>query len=102
MNRLLTLQGQICGMAITDGHVITSGCDGKVKLWDLSTGNFIRNLASLKHKYLTNITISDQILVGVLHTLCGSRSYHEIYTLNFEKSAKNLGKKSKPNQAAHK
>ena len=82
-------------MAITETFVITSGCEGHVKLWDLATGNFIRNLVSLEDQYLTNITVSETLLVGVLHSINGSHDYNHIYTLNFEKSAKTLGKESK-------
>ena len=82
-------------MTITETFVITSGCEGHVKLWDLATGNFIRNLVSLEDQYLTNITVSETLLVGVLHSINGSHDYNYIYTLNFEKSAKTLGKDSK-------
>ena len=82
-------------MTITETFVITSGCEGHVKLWDLATGNFIRNLVSLEDQYLTNITVSETLLVGVLHSINGSHDYNHIYTLNFEKSAKTLGKESK-------
>ena len=82
-------------MTITETFVITYGCEGHVKLWDLATGNFIRNLVSLEDQYLTNITVSETLLVGVLHSINGSHDYNHIYTLNFEKSAKTLGKESK-------
>ena len=89
------LQGQICGMAITESFVITSGCEGHVKLWDLATGQFIRNIVELKSGYLTNIMISESTLVGVLHTRNTSQEYNQIYAINFEKSVNSLGKKSK-------
>ena len=82
-------------MAITETFVITSGCEGHVKLWDLATGNFIRNLVSLENQYLTNITVSETSLVGVLHSINGFHNYNHIYTLNFEKSVKTLGQDSK-------
>jgi len=82
-------------MAITESFVITSGCEGHVKLWDLETGNFIRNIVELNSGYLTNITVSETTLVGVLHTRNTSQEYNRIYAINFENSIDSLGKKSK-------
>ena len=88
-------QGQICSMAITDSYVITSGCEGHVKLWDLHSGKFIRNIVVLKSGYLTNITVSESTLAGVLHTKNTSQDYNQVYAINFEKSVNSLGKKTK-------
>ena len=82
-------------MAMTESYVLTSGCEGQVKLWDLATGKFIRNIVELNNKYLTNITVSESTLVGVLHTRNSSHGHNQIYAINFEESANKLGKVSR-------
>lgn len=48
-----TLQGchkhlsAVTSLQFTDNFVVTSSDDGTVKLWDLKTGEFIRNLVEL-------------------------------------------------------
>ena len=50
---LHTLQGSnkhlsaVTSLQFTDSFVVTSSDDGTVKLWDLNTGEFIRNLVEL-------------------------------------------------------
>ncbi len=50
---LHTLQGPhkhlsaVTSLQFTDNFVVTSSDDGTVKLWDLKTGEFIRNLVQL-------------------------------------------------------
>ena len=48
-----TLQGShkhlsaVTSLQFTDNFVVTSSDDGTVKLWDLKTGDFVRNLVEL-------------------------------------------------------
>jgi hypothetical protein len=49
----------------------------------------------LRNKYLTNITVSESSLVGVIHTRNSSHVYNKIFTINFEKLANSFGKLSK-------
>ena len=48
-----TLQGSnkhlsaVTSLQFTDSFVVTSSDDGTVKLWDLKTGEFVRNLVEL-------------------------------------------------------
>ena len=50
---LHTLQGPhkhesaVTSLQFTDNFVVTSSDDGTVKLWDLKTGEFVRNLVKL-------------------------------------------------------
>jgi hypothetical protein len=85
-------QGQICGVAMNDTFVVTSGCEGKVKLWDISTGHFIRDIVSLKKEYLTNINMTETSLVGVLHFRNGGH-YTDVFSINFEEVINNQNKK---------
>lgn len=40
-------QSAVTSLQFTDNFVVTSSDDGTVKLWDLKTGDFIRNLVTL-------------------------------------------------------
>jgi len=51
-----TLQGSnshtsaVTSLQFTDNFIVTSSDDGTVKLWDIKTGEFIRNLVLLESK----------------------------------------------------
>ena len=54
-------------------YVVSSGDDGTVKLWDLNTGDFIRNLVALESagnggmiKYLINLKNRCCFIIGVV------------------------------------
>lgn len=40
-------QSAVTSLQFTDNFVVTSSDDGSVKLWDLKTGEFVRNLVNL-------------------------------------------------------
>ena len=40
-------QSAVTSLQFTDNFVVTSSDDGTVKLWDLKTGAFVRNLVQL-------------------------------------------------------
>lgn len=40
-------QSAVTSLQFTDNFVVTSSDDGTVKLWDLQTGAFVRNLVQL-------------------------------------------------------
>ena len=41
-------QSAVTSLQFTDNFVVTSSDDGSVKLWDLKTGEFVRNLVNLE------------------------------------------------------
>ena len=41
-------QSAVTSLQFTDNFVVTSSDDGSVKLWDLKTGDFVRNLVNLE------------------------------------------------------
>ena len=56
-------QSAVTSLQFTDNFVVTSSDDGTVKLWDLKTGEFVRNLVHLDSGGNGKYTPVDRIII---------------------------------------
>jgi F-box/WD-40 domain protein 7 len=77
----------VTSIALTDKHIISSSDDGTVKLWNLITGEFIRNLHALESSRRGGVVWRIYLSNSMLVCAAGNRNASNVRLNNQEENS---------------